>query len=174
MTTKQPFFYAEFYLDRIQECYSICSFQAENNYPNEYRYHEMHRLFHCWLGHYENCIGFSSAKSEYFIRLFADLHERYLNHQLEQDIEDEFLDEVMDHNEKNQPVPEPAPPAQLSVFRVLGQASAEKYIPFYTLNEFEGYKQVASRFAPNWRPTLTLTKRLLSNTRPVGGLEQCQ
>ncbi|NLY16018.1 MAG: hypothetical protein GXZ05_06510 [Gammaproteobacteria bacterium] len=42
---------------------------------------------------------------------------------------------------------------------------ASKYIPFFTLNEFEGFKQIAPRFSDNWRPTLTVTKRILLHTR---------
>lgn len=163
---------AEFILSRIIECIAICDLQVKRSLDNEHLFHKAFDQAQRWLNHYTSAA--SPYKAAHVQSLLEDLNVRFLNIKSLLDLDDDLLEEVQAHNEKNQPVPEPAPPAQLSVFRVLGQASAEKYISFYTLNEFEGYKQVASRFAPHWRPTLTLTKRLLSNTRPVGGLEQCQ
>lgn len=157
----------DFLLDRLVECLSICENQQKNGFDNPELFQKALDKGLSWINnHAPKCeLGLPSSEiCKLEGRLFS-ISIAFLVH---------GIDEVLHSNEKNQPVPKPAPSAQLSVFRVLGKAS--KFQSLYALNEQRPSPASVPEwaywplFSIGWRPSLTVTKRILSHTRPVGGL----
>lgn len=73
-------------------------------------------------------------------------------------------------SEETQQVFKPVPPAQLPVFRLLGSVNSSCSVS----EKSPGIKPLATAriagLSAYWTPSSTITKQLLSNTRPVGGL----
>lgn len=152
----------DFILDRIIECLCICNFQVKRSFENEYLFHGAYEQAQRWLlNHYEPLLGADSHKVIHIKSRLDKLNASFLEHQSRSYLEDEELEAVQVHNAKNQPVSKPAAPAQLPVFRVLGQVTKTQV----TLG--------ACPLSIDWRPSDPMPRKLFSITRPVGGLEQC-
>lgn len=88
------------------------------------------------------------------------------------DLRDEL--EGLQNNDEVKQVSEPAPSTHVQLFRLLGKET--KFQSFYALNEQAPSPASIPEhcfwplFSIGWRPSLTLTKSLLSNARSVGGL----
>lgn len=156
-----------FILDRINECKKLITFRlgrAELSLSDD----DSDFLNRCLdsYGYWLKCAGpdysFSESESDlltadffHFSSLVLCAHDGDLNAQTVQ-------------------VLEQAPSRELSVFRVLGKAS--KFQSLYALNEQRPSPASIPEWAfwpllsIGWRPSLTVTKRILSHTRPVGGL----
>ncbi len=159
----------DFFLDRLVECLSICAFQVKSSFENEYFFHKSYEQAQGWLKRYQSLLGFDSCRVIYVQSLLDNLNASFLEHQSRSYLESEELEAVQVHNAKNQQVSKPAASAQLPVFRVLGKEPT-KLRPVHLLNEEPGWESYYRRFHPYFRTTLTVTKRILSHTRPVGGL----
>lgn len=144
---------------RLNECLLIIKFQVKRGFdglPVEFSTcSKAIDSFQNFMRHLTADNGFTSSEIIRILCRYFDLLDQ--------------LDELKS-NEQNKQVSEPPTSRHLFLYSVLGQ----KLAPYDFLNEqkpiYTPKKFWHPRFSIGWRPSFTITKRLLSNTRPVGGL----
>lgn len=150
-----------FVTDRINECLSICESQLKYGCDVAGLFEKAFKLGTSWVQNHCSVSGFTEEE-------ISDLQDEFFALRLQR------LAQVSNAEIQSEQVSKPAPSAQLSVFRVLGKAS--KFQSLYALNEQRPSPASIPEWAfwpllsIGWRPSLTVTKRILSHTRPVGGL----
>lgn len=162
MTIKQEWFFDKaFVLDAINSCLNTCKKQMNYGFDDSDLFKNAFKLGLIRIRDYGHASGL-------------------LPHDL-QDLEDQFYElnyqfqlKVHGLNDEVKQVSEPAPSTQVQLFRLLGKET--KFQSLYALNEQAPSPASIPEhcfwplFSIGWRPSLTLTKRLFSTTRPVGGL----
>jgi len=157
----QSFFDRAFILERITECEKMINFHVRRDFARvNDDFESLFRIFEsysAWLCRAVKSVEFSvsetlSMQSEMLLLQGLVLNARQVR-----------------INAQAQQVSESTPSAALPVLRLLGPEPI-KLRPVHVLNEEPGWEPYYRRFHPYFRTTLTVTKRILSHTRPVGGL----
>lgn len=150
--------------DRLNECLSLLKFQLQRCLDglsvNADLCEKASESFFNFIRHAEVSNGFTDAeRTELMFRFFG----------LKGAIEDLQNADQPTVRQADDSAAQPVAPSQLSMFSLFCKKA--KFFSLSTQNEYPGWDHYyKASFHPFARPTLTVTKRILSHTRPVGGL----
>lgn len=171
MSNQTATFDKSFISARIDDCILICSFQVKNGFPNSTLFQQSYDQGISWItnfGHKSGLLPHDLQDAQDHLNSLYDTFISYCCEKVNSTLDSSI--QVQTHHE-SQPsqVSESTAPSQLSMFSLFCKKA--KFFSLSTQNEYPGWDHYyKASFHPFARPTLTVTKRILSHTRPVGGL----
>lgn len=149
-------FDSAFILARVDQCIAICQNHAGYNFDQPDLFIKAYEQGLSWLNNHGHKTGLMPFEISDLKECFYDFYAEFLK--------------VRKSNEEFEQVSESAPSAQMSVLRLLGSINTSCSV----CEKSSSIKPLAAariaRLPAYWTPPSTITKQLLSNTRPVGGL----
>ncbi len=175
MSNQTATFDKSFISARIDDCILICSFQVKNGFPNSTLFQQSYDQGISWITNFGHKSGLLPHDLQDAQDHLNSLYDTFISYCCEK------VNSTLDSSEELQNVEQPTirqtddsaaqpvAPSQLSMFSLFCKKA--KFFSLSTQNEYPGWDHYyKASFHPFARPTLTVTKRILSHTRPVGGL----